>query len=183
MPEAEVTLRLAFRLISAEGSGQDVKIAIDGACVRIKDETIFEIATFLQESGWKMMNQAGKNPWQGRYRHEQCKHSLQIQPKRGPDIQLLWRGKVLRVESKGGTFADKGRHRAIVIAGIGQILMLNDILESEERWVAVPYSERFKAVCESLARSKFLKNIGVKFALPKRSGEVVVIDSEGTSSI
>jgi hypothetical protein len=176
MPEAEVTLRLAFWLISAEGSGQDVKIAIDGACVQIEDVTIFEIARFLQESGWKMMNQSGKNPWQGRYSHEQCTHSLQIQPKTGPDIQLLWGGKVLRVESKGGTFADKGRHRAIVAAGIGQVLTLNDIPESEERWVAVPYSERFKTVCESLVHSKFLKNIGVKFALPKRSGEVVLID-------
>jgi hypothetical protein len=127
MPEAEVTLRLAFRLMSAEGSGQDVKIAIDGACVQIKDVTIFEIAEFLQESGWRKISQSGKNPWQGQYRHEQCAHLLQIQPKAGPDIRLQWRGKVLRVESKGGTFDDKGRHRAIVAAGIGQVLTLKDI--------------------------------------------------------
>lgn len=183
MPEAEVTLRVAFRLIVDQQQTQNVKIAIDGACVQIGNVSIFNVAEFMRELGWEMKERSGKNLWQGRYEHKETPLSLEIQPKAGADIQLRRSGIVLRVESKGGTFADRGRHRSIVATGIGQALTLIDLPEKEERWVAVPYSPRFVAVCKSLVQSKFLKNAGLKFALPKRSGEVVVIDPSGESSI
>ncbi len=181
MPEAEVTLRLAFRLLAHEQGPEVVYTAIDGACVQIEDTCIFPIVEFLKMTGWNMMHQTGKNDWQGHY--QRGTKQLRVQPHPGADIQAQWCGKLLRIESKGGTFKDKGRHRAIVAAGVGQVLTLDDHPDNEERWVALPYSPRFEAVCQSVVHSKFVKNAGLKFALIKRSGEVLLIDELGVTGI
>ena len=51
MPEAEVSLRLAFFLIQRGIAAGDVHVAIDGAQIRTSDTVHFAIEEFLRPAG------------------------------------------------------------------------------------------------------------------------------------
>ena len=68
MPEAEVSLRLAFYLLSKPNSSGSASIAIDGAQVRCADQEIFPIEAFLRELNWLQIGQVGGNAWHGTYK-------------------------------------------------------------------------------------------------------------------
>ena len=59
MPEAEVSLRLAFHLLGLPGSEGVARVAIDGAQVKVGRDRIFPIAAFLAETGWTQVRQRG----------------------------------------------------------------------------------------------------------------------------
>ena len=67
MPEAEVSLRLAFHLLKCRDSKGRVDVAIDGAQVLAHGKEVFPISEFIRFHGWEMAEQNGKNGWQGRY--------------------------------------------------------------------------------------------------------------------
>ena len=48
MSEAEVSLRLAYFLVTQRLANSDVRVAIDGAQVRIRDVIYFPLADFLE---------------------------------------------------------------------------------------------------------------------------------------
>ncbi len=52
MPEAEVSLRLAFYLINEELVNSDVHVSIDGAQIETNEKTHFDIRGFLKCEGW-----------------------------------------------------------------------------------------------------------------------------------
>ena len=70
MPEAEVSLRLAFHLLQHKESDGEASAAIDGAQVRVGQREIFPIEQFLAEHGWTQESQSGRNTWQGSYRRD-----------------------------------------------------------------------------------------------------------------
>lgn len=49
MPEAEVSLRLAFYLLALPDCHGTAEVAIDGAQIRVHGEQVFPIAAFLRE--------------------------------------------------------------------------------------------------------------------------------------
>src|SRR6266404_3725355 len=103
MPEAEVSLRLAFYLIRSGLAKADVHVAIDGAQVRTTNTIHFGIAEFLKELGW--LKALRDDIWQGEYSHSQHQlHRVIIHsnPGRGDVVAELIDGRTLRVESKKG---------------------------------------------------------------------------------
>ena len=52
MPEAEVTLRLAFHLLALPNSSKTATVAIDGAQIRVHGDSVFPIDEFLEDEGW-----------------------------------------------------------------------------------------------------------------------------------
>ena len=63
MPEAEVSLRLAFHLLAMPDNQGTAEVAIDGAQIRVHGSEVFPIAEFLLDLGWKQVEQVGKNKW------------------------------------------------------------------------------------------------------------------------
>ena len=81
MPEAEVSLRLAFHLLAMPDSQGAAEVAIDGAQIRVHGSQVFPIVNFLHDLGWKQVKQQGKNPWQGWY--EQGEQQLWVHSRSG----------------------------------------------------------------------------------------------------
>ena len=52
MPEAEVSLRLAFYLLDLPGGDAVARVAIDGAQVKVGRRRVFPIEGFLSRVGW-----------------------------------------------------------------------------------------------------------------------------------
>ena len=67
MPEAEVSLLLAFYLLEHPDSSGLAEVTIDGAQVMVGENRIFPIADFLSGRGWTQVEQRGRNDWQGSY--------------------------------------------------------------------------------------------------------------------
>jgi hypothetical protein len=61
MPEAEVSLLLAFYLLDQLDSCGVAEVAIDGAQVRVRGNEIFPITPYLSHSGWTRVEQRGLN--------------------------------------------------------------------------------------------------------------------------
>ena len=61
MPEAEVSLRLAFYLLGLPGSGLSATVGIDGAHIQVHGKEVFPISSFLAAHGWSQETQRGKN--------------------------------------------------------------------------------------------------------------------------
>jgi len=188
MPEAEVSLRLALWLLGQKGCEPRVRVAIDGACVLIaahrkqgseeKEREIFPIEEFLRQGDWRILPSEGKEPkkpWHGTYEHKHNGYRMTIHSEGGPDLQTKRSGKLLRVESKGGPLGRKGSPRARLDCAIGQALTLEDVMEDEERWVAVPFSSEFEKVCNSVKESAAFCRTGIKLALVHRNGKVTVL--------
>lgn len=94
MPEAEVTLRLAFRLLNDAGSGSHADIAIDGAHLHIKsysvgerlfqEQFLFDIASFLKSYECDSKGTL-KGGWQGEYSRRCCSVNIKHQHRRQVD--------------------------------------------------------------------------------------------------
>src|SRR5687767_10998598 len=102
MPEAEVSLRLAFWLLERGHAAGRVDVAIDGAQVRIGDTIHFNLPGFLEERGWR--KSATSDAWQSDYMHIDMSGTVRIHsnPGCGDVVARLRRGYTLRVECKKG---------------------------------------------------------------------------------
>lgn len=77
MSEAEVSLRLAFYLVSNDMVLDDVRVAIDGAQIRTGERVHFPIGDFLKQSGCRV--RAGSNLWRGKYSYPNSSTQIVIQ--------------------------------------------------------------------------------------------------------
>lgn len=174
MPEAEVTLRLAFWLLSRAGRESHADVSIDGAHVhiaaheqvgrQIQERTVFDIRSFLAKNGWYPGNL--KDDWRGTYTREG--QSLRIQSVHGFDVQVSHGSKSIKAECKGGRlYPVRGRGAAAVLASaIGQaIVSSSNAQPPEELWVAVPDSPKFDEAAQRIKRSPAFGKTGIRIAL------------------
>ena len=115
MPEAEVTLRLAFWLLRRAEPKSHADIAIDGAHVRIaaheqagrhiEERTVFDIQSFLAAN--KCDPRDLKDQWRGTYGFEG--HTLRIRSVQSFDVQVACDGMDIKAECKGGLLQPSGR--------------------------------------------------------------------------
>src|SRR5690349_19427891 len=142
MPEAEVSLRLAFYLLRHGMVTGDVYVAIDGAQVRTSDVIHFALADFLQEHRWQ--KDAAAVVWQGTYAHADHPHRVVIHsnPGRGDVTAELRTGQTLRVECKKGplTRSASSQEYPLLREALGQLLTIETIGEHDLLGVAVPHS-------------------------------------------
>jgi len=144
MPEAEVTLRLAFYLLALPDSQDVAEVAIDGAQVRVHRAEVFPIAAFLLDMGWKQVRQMGKNDWQGWYERGGQRLKIQARPGMG-DVVVTVGAKRVRAECKGGPLVKKpgSREYPILRGALGQVITVEQVDANDIPIVAVPHSPGF----------------------------------------
>jgi hypothetical protein len=174
MPEAEVSLRLAFHLLSMPEAEGTAEVAIDGAQIRVGRREVFPIAAFLQVEGWALVEQKGKNPWQGWY--ERPGQRLWIHSRSGVgDVVARVGGKRFRAECKGGPLIKKrGSQEYPKLRGaLGQVMTVEEVDGHDVLAVAVPWTEKFGELAERWRRAPLVVRSGVLIVLVGRDGEVV----------
>ena len=186
MPEAEVTLRLAFWLLNRSDGKTHADVAIDGAHVRIsgheqqgkwvEERVVFDIRDFLESNGCHAKNLTDE--WRGTYTFEG--HSLEIKSASGFDVKVRCKDKYIKAECKGGPFQPKrDKVAAIYAIAIMQAILSGLNAESEELWVAVPDSPAFESYGRRILRSSVFARVGITIALVGRSGVRILRYSVG----
>lgn len=145
MSEAEVTLRVAFHLITQALIVSDVEVAIDGAQVQIGDKVQFPIADFLRENGWTKLGDA--RVWQGAYAHPQWQPKIHVHsnPGQGDLVGRLRSGALIRIECKKGSLvrSKSAQEYRLLQEAIGQVVTIDRVRDDDILGVAVPHSDKF----------------------------------------
>jgi hypothetical protein len=173
MPEAEVSLRLAFHLLAFPGSQGVAHVAIDGAQIRVHGAEVFPIAAFLAGAGWEQTAQEGKNAWQGWYgRHGQ---RLNIHARSGVgDVVVTVGGRRIRAECKGGPLIKKrgGREYPILRGALGQTVTVEQVEANDLLVVAVPCTPGFHRLADRWRQAPLVVRSGIQIVLVGRDGVV-----------
>jgi hypothetical protein len=173
MPEAEVSLSLAFYLLSSDGSDGSADVAIDGAMVKVGDRKIFPIEDFLECKGWKQTNQAGRNPWQGTY--EKCGLVLRVHGRSGVGDVVASVGSVrVRAECKGGPLLPRrgSPEYPKLRAALGQLLTVEFVEPGDCLVAAVPHTDKFARLVRDWEDRPLLSRSGIRVALVGRDGSI-----------
>jgi hypothetical protein len=180
MPEAEVTLYLAFWLLDQATQDSHVDIAIDGAHVRImaheqsgqhvKERSVFPMKEFL--SSRECRPQILKDEWRGTYCWKG--HTLSLRSARGFDVQGTLNGQCVKAECKGGPLTTiKGRSVSAILANvIGQVVISDSVVPTDALWIAVPDSPSFERVGARIVNSKTFQDTGIRIVLVNGEGGV-----------
>lgn len=174
MPEAEVSLRLAFFLIQNGLTSDDVEVAIDGAQVKTAEKVHFQIKEFLISEGWQKAKPF--DSWQGdytnpRFQQKVCIHSM---PGKGDVVANLSSGKRLRVESKKGPLAKRkgSREYPLLREALGQILTVDEVAGNDLFAVAVPNSPKFEELADRWRKSPLVKKCAIMILTVGRNNNV-----------
>lgn len=174
MPEPEVSLRLAFYLVSNRLSSSNVRVSIDGAHVRTKDTIHFPIIEFLKANGWSAA--VGQSSFQGFYSHPAFGSKIEIDsiPGRGDLVATLMTGKKIRVESKKGPLV-QSRNSAEYVRiheALGQLLTVAETDENDLLAVAVPSSPKFEKLAGQWRAAPLIRKLGIAILTVSRDGQV-----------
>jgi hypothetical protein len=173
MPEAEVSLRLAFHLLALPGSEGSAQVAIDGAQVKVGRDSIFPISPFLQHHGWERTEQIGKNPWQGKYRRAGSRLTIHSTPGVG-DVVATVAAKRIRAECKGGPLITKpgSREYPILRGLLGQVLTVGHVDANDVLVGAVPLSDKFLQLTRTWRNAPLVLRSQIQIVLVSRDGAV-----------
>ena len=173
MPEAEVSLRLAFHLLALSGSQGVARVAIDGAQIRVHGAEVFPIAAFLADARWEQTAQEGKNAWQGWYERHGQRLNVHARPGVG-DVVAPVGGKRMRAECKGGPLIKKpgGREHPILRGALGQVVTVEQIGANDLLVVAVPRTPRFHKLADRWRQAPLVVRSGIQIVLVGRGGVV-----------
>jgi hypothetical protein len=177
MPEAEVSLRFAFYLLSNANSSGHASIAIDGAHVRCGGQVIFPIVEFLNEMNWQQIEQIGGNDWHGTYEQNGKQITIHSNPGRGDVVTSIGQ-RTVRAECKGGPLIqrDGSPEYPIIREALGQLLTVEQITETDIYVVAVPKTPRFQSLIDNWRTRPLIEKTQIRFALVDRSGTVDGLD-------
>jgi hypothetical protein len=177
MPEAEVSLRLAFHLLSLPDAGGSAQVAIDGAQIRVHGAEVFPIDAFMTAEEWTMTTRMGKNAWQGTYVRED--HQLTIHSRSGVgDVVAVVADKRIRAECKGGPLVKKpgSREYPVLRGALGQIVTVEQVDGDDVLVVAVPYTPRFQRLADRWREAPLVRRMGIRIVLVGRDGMVEGLD-------
>ena len=164
MPEAEVSLRLAFCIIEKGLAASDVDVAIDGAQVKTSGTIHFAIIEFLRDNGWRK-NEGAENSWQGVYFHNLYNHNIRIhsKPGQGDVVSKLLTGRTLRVECKKGPLvrSKSSQEYPLLREALGQLLTIESIGDDDLLAVAVPKSQKFDELTQRWRKAPLILRFGI----------------------
>jgi hypothetical protein len=173
MPEAEVSLRLAFHLSRMDTSGSKISVAIDGAQVRNGEDEIFPIVKFLACEQWAQTGQEGRNPWQGSYESKGKIIVIHARPGGGDVVANIGQRTVF-AECKGGPLIKKpgSKEYPKLREAIGQLMTAPEIRPGDFPVAVVPATTTFRRLASEWASSPLILRSGISFALVSRDGAV-----------
>ena len=174
MSEAEVSLRLAFYLLSQDLVTSEVSVAIDGAQVRTQDLVHFPIAEFLEVSGCE--RSAVANAWQGSYIWGAGRGRIRIHssPGQGDVVATLRSGHTLRVESKKGPLmrSKSSQEYPLMREALGQLLTISSVSEDDILAIAVPKSPKFDELAARWRKAPLIERFGIRLLTVDRENRV-----------
>lgn len=174
MPEAEVSLRLAFFLIAKGHATSDIEVAIDGAQIQLKDKVYFPIWDFMREQGWLKVEEDSR--WQGTYRHpaHSTKISVHSHSGKGDVVASLASGKKLRAETKKGPLerSHSSQEYPLIREALGQLLTVEEVSEHDILAVVVPSSPKFEDLAKKWRKLPLISRFDIRIATVNRDNEV-----------
>ncbi len=174
MPEAEVSLRLAFWLLEHGEAEPPIEVAIDGAQVRIGDTVHFDLPNFLRSYGWQKLG--GSESWQCEWVQAGSSNRLRIHcnPGRGDVVARLRSGHTLRVECKKGPLArtTSSPEYPLMREALGQLLTVEEIGDRDILAVAVPHSPKFDELASRWRNAPLIKRFGIGILTVDQGGSV-----------
>ncbi|GAA5316346.1 MAG: hypothetical protein AseanaTS_15500 [Candidatus Pelagadaptatus aseana] len=181
MPEAEVSLRLAFGLFERDLVVSTVEVAIDGAQIRTGTTVHFPIESFMRDMGWSLVKQ--DKEWRGMYRHKDYSYDLLVHssPGRGDVVADLKNGRTLRAESKKGSLvrSKSSQEYTLVREALGQLLTVKEASSSDVLAVAVPSSEKFESLAAQWRPRPLMIRAGVHIATVNRLNQIKGLEDVG----
>ena len=176
MQEPEVSLWIAMNYIRDGLTSADVTVSIDGAHIKTKDATHFDLADFMSRNGYVKCDGDDRR-WQGVYHTPG--HSQRIvvssQPGVGDVSIVLNNGKILYIESKKFKSGSGGEYPAMREA-IGQLMTGCPDRSNIIPVVAVPYSEKSEELARKWSCSERIRSAGICFMLVYDNGNVTFIN-------
>jgi len=174
MPEAEVSLRVAFYLLRSRLTDLPVRVAIDGAQVQTAGTLHFDIDGFLSDFGCAPVGATAT--WRATYSHRATAGSVVIHatPGKGDVVAQLRDGRTLRVESKKGPLQrDKAsREYPLVREALGQLLTIDEVAESDVLAVAVPHSAKFVELAARWRQAPLVRRARIQIITVDRHDQV-----------
>ena len=174
MPEAEVSLRLAFYLIEHNLVASDVQVAIDGAQVKTSNTIHFAIAEFLRSLKWAKTS--SDDVWQGSYEHSQYRPKVIIHsnPGCGDVAAELIDGRTLRVECKKGPLvrSKSSQEYPLLREALGQLLTMDSVGEHDLLAVAVPNSPKFEELARRWRQAPLVSRFSIRILTVGRDNHV-----------
>ncbi|MFI5301282.1 MAG: hypothetical protein ACHREM_24625 [Polyangiales bacterium] len=179
MAEAEVALRLAFHLVGHAQSSGRCRVAIDGAQATVHGAEVFPVSAFLATHGWMQSGQSGKNAWQGHYARGSLQLDVRAQSGLG-DVVCVVNGRTVRAECKKGPLVLKkgSPEYPLVREALGQLLTIEEVSEGDLLVVAVPMTDRFRALSTRWTTRPLVKRSGIAIVLVGRTGAVEGLNLE-----
>jgi hypothetical protein len=173
MPEVEVMLRLAFYLLSLEGSAETCTITPDCQHVQSAGRTIFPLAEFLAQEEWKQIERSGNELWEGAYVNGGKRLVITATPS-SADVFIRVGKRLIRAECKKGPLIKRpgSPERPLMHAVIGQLMMSRSIEPDELLIAALPNSDRFRRLAATCRECNRLKAAGLMFVLVGRDGSI-----------
>jgi hypothetical protein len=174
MPEAEVSLRLAFWLLERGYADGRVDVAIDGAQVRIGDTIHFDLPRFLLELDCRKLSTI--DAWQCEYALASGSGIVYVHsnPGCGDVVARLRTGHTLRVECKKGplTRSPSSQEYPLIREALGQLLTVQEIGENDILAVAVPHTTKFEELAVRWRNAPLIKRFGIRILTVDRNGSV-----------
>lgn len=176
MQEAEVSLKIALHYIENGLTKENVKVSIDGAHIKTKNQIHFDIRGFLSDNQCQKLDLDFER-WQGIYQVKDFEPKLEISSVPGlGDVNIkLPSGKTLYVESKKGKSDKSNKEYPLMREAIGQLMTGVEITEEIIPVVAVPFSAKSLELAGRWSKMEQMKNVGIKFFLVKEEGEILIV--------
>lgn len=173
MPEAEVSLRLAFWLIERGLTSEPVSVALDGAQIKTTDRVHFDLMGFLAAAKWTQCRPSSK--WQCDWVHGNgAVIRIHSTPGQGDVVAHLCGGNTLRVECKKGSLA-RSRSSAeypLLREAMGQLLTIREVSDNDVLAVAVPHSPKFEELAQRWRHAPLVARFGIQILTVSRDGNV-----------
>ena len=170
MTEPEVSLRVAMHFIQSGETLANVSVSIDGAHIKTKDTTHFEIVAFLRKNGYIKCDGCN-DKWQGEYQNISYSSRIIVssKPGIGDVVVRLNHGETLYIESKKFKSGSGGEYPAMREA-IGQLM--TGCPDDNIPVVAVPYNDKSAELAERWSCNSRICNAGIRFMLVHDDGAI-----------
>lgn len=170
MPEAEVSLRLAFYLVALKTSKKIVEVAIDGASVKLTRPP-FPIINFLTANGWVPSKENTPGKWQGDYQKGKLRMVIHSKPSVGDVVCKIGNRRVWAEVKKGPLKYKKGNPEfSLLRNAIGQLMTTNDVGKTDVLVAVVPKSPKFMKLRKEWIDTPQMKKAGIQIVLVGRDG-------------
>ena len=181
MPEAEVSIRLAIGLLKLGIINSNISVSLDGANVRVRKDTIFDVIEFLRSMGFHKEKDLSR--FQGQYSSEDFQYQIEIDsvPGQGDVVASLKGNKRLYVESKKGPLIKKKSNPEykLMREALGQLLTVEDISVEDALAIAIPHSNKSNQLALRWRGVPLIKQLGIRILTVDRDNRIYGLDKLG----